>query len=157
MTKVLLGWALCAVALPLQMEACTCMWAGPLLKVGPGAELIVRAKVLRHFDRSRGVDRAMEVEVFEVLKGSARGRRLRIWGDDGGQCRPYVNGFAVGTEWIFAVNRLRGGDYAISVCGEYWARVEGEAVSGRLTTPLPPDGRGELERMSLGEVREKLR
>jgi len=44
----------------------------------------------------------------------------------------------------------------ISVCGEYWARVEGDVVSGRLTTPLL-DGKGELERMSLREVREKLR
>ena len=156
MTKSWLGWAVfCALALPLRMEACTCTWAGPLLQVGPGAELIVRAKVLRHFDRSREVDRAMEVEVIEVLKGSARARRIRIWGDDGGQCRPYVSGFKVGTEWIFAVNRLKD-DYAISVCGEYWARVEGDVVSGRLTTPLPP-GEGEPERMSLREVRERLR
>ena len=163
MTKSFLGWAVfCALVLPPPSAACTCMWAGPFLQVGPGAELIVRVRVVRHFDRSRGVDRAMEVEVIEVLKGSSRTRRLKIWGDDGGQCRPYVSGFLVGSEWIFAVSRSRGEkgreqDYAISVCGEYWAKVEGDAVSGRLTTPLPPSGQDRPEKMSLREVREKLR
>ena len=86
MTKSWLGWVVfCALVLPMRSDACTCMWVGPLLKVGPGVELIVRAKVLSHFDRSRDVDRAMEVEVREVLKGSVISGRLRIWGDDGGQ------------------------------------------------------------------------
>lgn len=120
MTKVLLGWVLCALALPLQGSVHVHV-GGSAAEGGSWRGADCAGEGAAHFDRSRGVDRAMEVEVFEVLKGSARGRRLRIWGDDGAQCRPYVSGFTVGTEWIFAVNRLRGGDYVISVCGEYWA------------------------------------
>jgi len=148
--------------LPVQGEACSCAWAGPLLKVAPGAELLVRAKVLGYHGRSRGVDLALDVEVQEVLKGSTNASRLRIWGDNGAQCRPYVSGFPAQTEWIFAVSKLPGekgrdGDYFLSVCGEYWARVENEHVTGRLSSPLPPSVTDKPEKMSLKEFREKLR
>ena len=159
MMKSMAEWiVLWAVALPLPSLACTCSWTGPLLRVAPASDLIVRGKVLAHFDRSRGVNRAMDVEVYEVLKGSLKGRRVRIWGDDGAQCRPYVAGFPVGTEWIFAVSRRRGEpDYAISVCGEYWAHVEGELVIGRLASTKPPGVDDTLERMTLRDLRGKLR
>lgn len=127
---------------PNPSEACTCSWKGPFLSVAPGAETIIRGEVLRYYGKSRGVDLAMDVEVQEVLKGTARPKRIRIWGDNGAQCRPYVNGFRVGTEWVFAINRLKDGvgrgDFALSVCGEYWAKVEGHTVRGRLTSPPPP-------------------
>lgn len=149
---------LSALLLPLPGFACTCMWGGPLLKVGPHAEVVVRGKVLRHVERGNGVNLAMEVEVYEVLKGRLETRTVKIWGDNGAQCSPYVKSFTVGTEWIFAIARRTGAtDYRISVCGEYWAKVNGETVTGRLNSPTPPGETDAPERMSLREVREKLR
>ena len=148
--------------LPVQSEACSCAWTGPLLKVAPAAELVIRAKVLGYHGRSRGVDLSMDVEVQEVFRGATKATRLRIWGDNGAQCRPYVSGFPVHTEWIFAIGKLTGetardGDYFISVCGDYWARVEHDNVTGRLSSPLPPSMTDKPEKIPMKEFRERLR
>ncbi len=143
-------------------HACSCSWAGPFLNVAPGTPLIVRAKVVGHSIRSRDVDLAMDVEVLEVFKGSAKGKRIRIWGDNGAQCRPYIQAFPVQTEWVFAITELSAdgpgkGDYFISVCGEFWARVEGGNVTGRLSSPNPPSVNDTPEKMSLKEFTERLK
>ena len=137
-------------------QACTCSWAGPFLTVAPRAEAVVRARVLRYHGVSRGVDLAMDVEILETMRGRVRARTLRIWGDNGAQCRPYVKGFAAGTEWLFAIDRLSTapGDYYISGCGEFWAKVEDDEVAGHLAQPSVT---GQPERMSLDEVRTRLR
>jgi hypothetical protein len=161
-TRSLAGWVVfLPLLLPLRSEACSCAWAGPLLKVAPAAELVLRAKVRGYYGRSRGVDLAMDVEVQEVFKGATKASRLRIWGDNGAQCRPYVSGFPVETEWIFAISKLTGergrdGDYFIGGCGEYWARVENDNVTGRLSSPLPPSVTDKPEKMSMKEFRERL-
>ena len=136
---------------------CTCSWTGPLVQVGPRAQVVVRARVLSYGDRSREVDRSMTVEVLEVIKGTTA-RQIRIWGDDGAQCRPYVSTFPIGTEWVFAINRQQGRpDYAISVCGEFWARVEGDSVRGWLTTNAPPLDQNPPDRITIEVLRRLLR
>ena len=156
------GWlALVMLLVPERVFACSCFWAGPLLTVGPRAELIVRAKVLNYHGRSEEIDLAMDVEVLEVLKGDTGTARIRIWGDNGMQCRPYVSRFPVQTEWIFAIDKLtskegRPGDYVISVCGEYWARVEKDNVTGRLSSPIRQGIKNTPEKLSLEEFRKKL-
>ncbi len=114
----------------------------PFLTVAPRAETIIRATVVNYHGKSRGVDLSMDVDVLEVLKGVVASKRIRIWGDNGSQCRPYVSGFPVGTEWVFAISRLRQvgstpADFFVNGCGEYWAKVESSAVLGRLTSPSP--------------------
>ncbi|MSV36346.1 MAG: hypothetical protein EXQ47_12230 [Bryobacterales bacterium] len=162
-TRYLAGWAVVLpLLMPIRCAACSCAWTGPLLKVAPASELVIRARVLGYHGRSRGVDLAMDVEVQEVLKGNTRASRLRIWGDNGAQCRPYVSGFPVRTEWIFAIGKLTGekgreGDYFIGGCGEYWARVENDHVVGRLSSPVPPSMADKPEQMSMKELREQLR
>ena len=161
-TQFAAGWAvLLTLLFVVRSEACSCAWAGPLLRVGPSTELVLRAKVLGYHGRSRGVDLAMDVEVQEVVKGSMKASRLRIWGDNGAQCRPYVTGFPVQTEWIFAISKLIGeqgrpGDYFINGCGEYWAKVVDGHVIGRLTSPLPPNVSDKPEKIGLKEFRERL-
>jgi hypothetical protein len=102
----------------------------------------------------------MDVEVLDVLKGTDHPGRMRIWGDNGAQCRPYVSAFPPGTEWIFAVSRSRtGGDpggFAVSICGEHWARVEGNTAVGRLSAARPPGVNDVAERMPLAELRSRL-
>ena len=147
--------------LPVPGEACSCSWAGPFLKVAPGAELIVRAKVVGYHGRSRDVDLAMDVDVLEIFKGAAKSR-IRIWGDNGAQCRPYVRAFPLNTEWILAISKSKGddsapGDYVISVCGEYWAKVENTNITGRLSSPTPPGVNDKPEQMSLRDFAARLR
>ena len=146
---------------PRPCDACSCAWAGSFLTVAPGAAAIVRARVTAYHGRSRDIDLAMDVDVVEVMKGVVGSKRIRIWGDNGAQCRPYVSGFPVGTEWLFAIDQLKQigkpGDYFINGCGEYWAKVEGSTAVGRLTSPNPPAVSDVPERMSLDELRSRLR
>lgn len=108
--------------------ACSCMWAGPFAKVALGTDLVVLAEVRSYHRHS------MDVAVVEVLKGGEDRREIRVWGDSGALCRPYVTAFPRGTRWIFALKREPGTrDYIISVCGEYWLEVRGDQAVGRIT------------------------
>jgi hypothetical protein len=113
------GWAL----------ACSCVWAGPFTAVAPGQPLVVLGEVLSYRRNS------MAVKVREVVQGAESRDTIRIWGDDGAQCRPYVTGFPRGTTWLFAVRPLpdQPGDYVISVCGAFWLEVRGDQAVGRIT------------------------
>jgi len=108
--------------------ACSCMWSGPFTKVALGTELVVLAEVRSYYRHS------MDVAIIEVLKGGEDRREIRVWGDSGALCRPYVTAFPRGTRWIFALKREPGTrDYIISVCGEYWLEVRGDQAVGRIT------------------------
>ena len=113
-------------------SACTCSWAGPFTRVALGADLVVLAEV-RAYHRH-----GMDVTVRQVLRGTDPRPVIRIWGDTGALCRPYVRAFPIGTRWIFAVHRSRNageGDYAISGCGEYWLEARGDQAVGRISLP----------------------
>ena len=129
--------------------ACTCLWGGPFAKIALGQELVVYGEVLGYYRHS------MEVKVLEVLQGKEERSTIRIWGDNGALCRPYVHGFPIGTRWLFAVSALPEAmmndqspsflgrfftnpsrrDYVISFCGDFWVAVRGERAVGRITTP----------------------
>ncbi|MGH7419244.1 MAG: hypothetical protein ACREKB_15825 [Candidatus Rokuibacteriota bacterium] len=109
--------------------ACSCMWSGPFTKVALGTDLVVLAEVRSYYRHG------MDVAIIEVLRGGDDRREIRVWGDSGALCRPYVSAFPRGTRWIFALKRLgepTARDYAISVCGEYWLEVRGGQAVGRI-------------------------
>ena len=110
---------------------CSCVWAGPFTKVALRADLVVLGEVRAY--RRHGMD----VAVLEVLRGTETRPVIRVWGDTGALCRPYVTGFPRGTRWLLGVQGARGseapGDYAISVCGEYWLEARDQQAVGRIT------------------------
>jgi len=136
---------LAILGLPKSAFACSCMWAGPFSKVAPGKELIVLGEVMDHYKNS------MEVQIIEVVKGTEERKTIRIWGDTGALCRPYVAHFPIATRWLLAVFPLPEKtaetrpswqgfasppgrrEYAISVCGEFWLEVRGDRAVGRIT------------------------
>src|SRR5882724_4565572 len=125
---VVLAMLLAAVATPSAALASRCIWAGPFTKVALATELVVLADV-RSYERH-----GMDVAVIEVLKGEEVRRTIRVWGDDGALCRPYVATFLRGTRWIFALQREPGsGDYMISGCGVFWLAVRGAQAVGLVT------------------------
>ncbi|HEO64324.1 MAG TPA: hypothetical protein ENI73_00485, partial [Spirochaetes bacterium] len=86
---------------------CSCDWIGPFLKMVKGSELVVRAKVLKYFPykvKGNYLDhKAMDIEIMEILKGEEVKKTIRVWGDDGALCRPYVNEFTIGKTYILAL------------------------------------------------------
>ncbi len=124
-------------------HACECSSSdSAFLKVAMRSQMIVRAKVVEyHWDEAdqnkMGTAVAMTVEIKEVFKGAAGSSRIKVWGDDGSLCRPYVSQFPLNTEWVFALSEAGygtgKGELEISVCGEYWLKVEGRNVVGKVT------------------------
>ncbi len=141
------------------LVACDCPWRGPFLAVAPDLPLVVRARVLSFQGKgtAAGQPLSMDVEVLEVLRGEPPASPLRVWGDDGMLCRPYVTHFPVGTQWILALNGpgskpgMTPGP-AISICGEYWLRVEGDTAVGCIDSPE----RTAVQRIALAELRARL-
>jgi hypothetical protein len=133
-------------------RACSCAWRGPFLKVAPDAPLIVRGKILRH---NPGRAPSMDVLVLEMLTGGVLDSGLRVQMSDGAACRPEVSQFPVGSEWVLALNgpgAKPGDSLALSHCGAFWLRVEGEQVIGEIDGP-----QGQSQRRPLAELRRLLR
>src|SRR6185503_18031891 len=131
---------LCLIGLVSTAEACRCDLNGASFEhLAKNATLVVQGIV----DSQASPKGSIQVSVSRVLKGSLdrAAEPIRVWGDDGKLCRPYVSTFPPGTEWVFVLdNRSFHGfprqpgprDYSLSICGAYWLRVEGNRVSGRI-------------------------
>ena len=148
-------FAVLAVALLVvttKAEPCPCEWRGPFLSVAAEAPLVVHIRVLTHHP---GPNPTMDVLALEVLSGGLLDSGLRIQMGDGMHCRPGMEGFPAGSEWIMALNgpgAKPGKGMALSPCGEYWLRVQGDEAVGNF------DGaQGEQKRKPLSELRLRLR
>jgi hypothetical protein len=132
----ILALALVALlAAPSIAQACRCAIDAPFEEASARSPMVIHARVLEHRDALDGrTPTSMTVEILRVLKGDVRSRRMKVWGDPGNLCRPYVSKFPVGTQWLFAL-RPGGGhpprppapdlpEAAISICGVHWQRVE---------------------------------
>jgi hypothetical protein len=158
---------LSAVALPLPALACSCApWPPgathrtPFLAVVRPGDFVVVATVLRHVGRRHTRERipeAMEVAVQEVLSGKDGRRVLRVRGDNGVLCRPYVTEFPPGTSWVIALHSAeeKRGEYAISNCAEYWLQVQADQVRGYISPDAGP--RSAVEQMQLRDFAALLR
>ncbi|HEU5311174.1 MAG TPA: hypothetical protein VFV24_06945 [Candidatus Eisenbacteria bacterium] len=154
--KTFLALALVFSFLPSHASGCSCAWAGPFLRVSEQTDLIIRGTVVEYHRRVGDIWHAMDVHVEEVLRGRVTTKKIRIWGDNGIMCRPYVTQFPRNTEWIFAIHKNKvesKNDYVISGCGEYFLRVEDGVVTGAVTDSM---GYGEMETLRLSDVKSLL-
>jgi hypothetical protein len=133
---------------PAPAAACSCSWRGPFLTVAKDAPLVVRGRILRHHP---GRAPTMDVLALETLTGGLLDTGLVIQMGDGMHCRPTLDGFPPGSEWILALNgpgSKPGKGLALSHCGEYRLRIENGDVVGSI------DGtQGQARRMPWPEFR----
>jgi len=84
------------------------------------------------------VAKSMIAVVEFVYQGNLKEKVIKIWGDNGYECRPYVSAFTKGKEYILILHRLPSDEesetgipeYNISICGEYWLKEESECFIG---------------------------
>lgn len=140
------------LALPPASMACSCIWQGNFLEVARQSPLIVHGRVLRHH---AAPSPEMSVLVVDTLKGGLLDSGLRVAMGDGMHCRPALDDFPPGSEWVLALNGFGakpGKGFALSHCGEYWLRVEGGMANGKIFA-----GTTETHRLPIAELGAKLR
>ncbi|MEO0249046.1 MAG: hypothetical protein ABIN58_05780 [candidate division WOR-3 bacterium] len=143
---------LCFLMFPFSAGACSCAWRGPFLVVAKDAPLIIHGRILRH---QFGQPPTMSVLVLETLKGGLLDSGLVVQMGDGMHCRPALEGFPPGSEWILALNgpgSKPGDGLALSHCGEYWLRVEKGEVIGSIDGTL-----SQVKKIPLDALRRKIR
>jgi len=116
--------------------ACSCGWNGGLVKNAQRNSLTVHGKVNRFlsFKEIRGdsIATSMEIEILSKLKGNESRNLITIWGDRGADCRPYLSGIRIGSEWILSLHEIGNNEYAVSICGEHITAVKENRTSGYL-------------------------
>jgi hypothetical protein len=108
--------------------ACDCNYGGSFMKMAKKAEVVVLVRVIKYKSIKNQPDAAMSADVIKTYKGKDIKSTITIWGDSGMECRPYVSAFALGKEYIIALNRTDEGseklaNYSVSVCGAYWLTI----------------------------------
>lgn len=121
--------------------ACDCEPQGDFYNVSPNADFVALVKVnsyltFKHI-HDNPIPMSMNVEVLEVFKGIENRKEVRVWGDLGHLCRPYLSQFSVDSFYVIAFFKGEEGrfghkdenksDYSISNCGEYWLKATAES------------------------------
>ncbi|MBL4828002.1 MAG: hypothetical protein JKY66_09880 [Spongiibacteraceae bacterium] len=130
-------------------EPCNCLWHGSFANIADRADLIVSGQIIR----SKG--NAMDLHIDRILidkenNGKEFNEDIRIWADNGSQCRPQIDLFAMNSHWLMALYKItenvpygfdpntpnisygRVNDYYLSKCGAYWLALHDDYVSGNL-------------------------
>lgn len=124
-----------------KVNACSCDWIGPFLKVAKWTDLVALVKIKNYGSFSGNIPMSMEVEVIELIKGDDTRKIIKVWGDTGILCRPYLSRFQSDSIWVLSLFKSRSegyfrhpdekeGDYNISGCGEYYMKVKNDTVIG---------------------------
>lgn len=145
--SILLLLPLVAIAQP--SESCQCLWQGSFSTVVKQADFVASGEVLSSKGNSIDfkIDRTMADRAINFREFSDV---IRIWGDDGKQCRPEIGDFPVGSQWLLALQKITGdvsngfnpntpnvsygriNDYYLSKCGAYWLKLDEGYVVGNL-------------------------
>ena len=126
----------------MKIYACDCESQGNFYKVSPNSDLVALVKINKYLTFKDIYDSptpmSMEIEILEVFKGVDKRKTIKVWGDVGHLCRPYLNQFSVDSLYVIAFQKGEKGsefghlnetenDYSISNCGEYWLKVNSES------------------------------
>lgn len=128
--------------LTMKTYACDCESQGNFYKVSPNSDLVALVKINKYLTFKDIYDSptpmSMEVEILEVFKGVDNRKKVKVWGDVGNLCRPYLSQFSVDSLYVIAFHKGEKGsefghrdetenDYSISNCGEYWLKISSES------------------------------
>lgn len=139
----LLPWLLLLACCNSQAE-CECLWQGSFSEVQSGTSLVVSGTVIT----SKG--NAVDLSIDRLLRGSEHLEEIRVWMKTGDYCRPEPERFAIGSQWVMALQEItsdvpggfnpntpnysygRIGDYYLSSCGGYWLSQSNDLLTGNL-------------------------
>lgn len=109
--------------------ACDCDWGGDFFAMSIQTDLVAKVRVTKKIKDSNDFNINMEVEVIEIFKSNETRKTITIWGDDGKQCRPYIDFFTTGEVYYLSLYKYDN-EYEQMNCGEMYLKVEGDKVLG---------------------------
>ncbi|KAA3440555.1 hypothetical protein [Rufibacter hautae] len=126
--------------------SCSCGTARNFIKATQKADIIALVKIKEYQDfftlTGAGPEpinqpQSVQVEVVQVLKGKEERKEVKIYGDDGALCRPYIDVFKKDQFYVIGLYKgdsEAGEDYAVSICGEFWLEYDQKlkTVKGRI-------------------------
>jgi hypothetical protein len=130
MRKMLLTWV--GIVAWTSAQTCDCDYAGNFLTISKNADAIFIVRVDGYNDFfswlwTNGNPESATFEVIKTLKGFADEKEIKVFGDNGMLCRPYIDTFKKDRYYVVALYQCsenREGetteDFLISACGEYW-------------------------------------
>ncbi|MEX2349556.1 MAG: hypothetical protein WD554_01635 [Flavobacteriaceae bacterium] len=127
----------------IQAFACSCTCEGDcsFSAVSGGQEFVALVKVIEYSDFLEdgiyGYDGkmpySMNVEIIKQYKGTESRECIKIWGDNGMLCRPYISNFEIGNYYLIAPSLIesdsqtgKANDYDFFVCWTDYLMVDYE-------------------------------
>lgn len=116
---------------------CECNWNCRFGAVSDNQEFVALVKVIEYSDfleeKIDGYEDKMPysitVEIIKRYKGSESRKRIKIWGDNGMLCRPYIAEFEIGQYYLIAPSKIeedndQNGDYDFFSCITDYLKVD---------------------------------
>jgi hypothetical protein len=93
---------------------CECVGDCSFKSISSGSDFVALVKVIEYSDyldyEIDGYDKkmpfSMTVEVIEKYIGSESRKKIKIWGDNGMLCRPYIANFEIGKYYLIAPSKI---------------------------------------------------
>ncbi|WP_044213093.1 hypothetical protein [Flammeovirga sp. OC4] len=133
MTKPFL-FTLLLINISINTFGCTCKYYGGFAFANQIADIIVQGKVLNYkCDENLNFTDciSMNFEVKKIFRGQVFKDTILVYGDNGMACRPYIDKFKIGEEWLLALNKLDS-NYEILICGELALKFKNKSYSGKI-------------------------
>lgn len=121
--------------------ACDCDCEGDcsFRAIANNNSLVALVKVIEYTDfldyEIDGYDKempfSMTVEIIKTYKGETSKKQIKIWGDNGILCRPYLSNFEIGKYYLIAPSKIttdsdigKSGDYDFFACWTDYLAVD---------------------------------
>ena len=149
-------------------QTCDCDYIGNFLKTSKWAEVVFIVKVKGHGDyisltgaapSTVSVPLTATFEIIKTIKGNTDKKEIKVFGDNGVLCRPYIDTFKKDKYYIVGLYRCDGKQgyettdaFYIAGCGEFWIEYNSE---DKTVTGLIKNKKRKPTTMTL-EIFEKL-
>ena len=104
-----------------------CDWGGDFFTMSKQTDVVAKVCVTKKIKGYKGFNMKMEAEIIEIFKGQEKRKTITIWGDDGKECRPYIDYFELGEVYYLSLFKYNN-EYEQANCGEMYLKVEGDKV-----------------------------
>ena len=116
--------------------SCSCIWTGSFVEASANQPLIIRGRIQQYGAQifpTQKIYTEMDIEVLDVIRGNYSQPTLKLLGDPGHLCRPYISqtAFPLQGEFLFAVQIPERNKVPLSACGEFYLQVKDQSVRGK--------------------------